>query len=173
MKKLKTVIAVIIVIALGGIIMFGFSGCTFGEKHTIDYCGQKDFYKGAKDSYRTGQRVVFTYDAKMIATDTDYSFYLDGERFNPDYNHKKGFIFKFTMPDHDVKFQCVSVNSMIRDYPEEDTMLIDYREATVGTDGYDGLFYTHTAAEWQSSAFSRPIQTVKKQKPPISCPTTL
>ena len=51
------------------------SGCA-GNRYHVDYHGQKDFFKGAKDSYAAGQRVVLKYD--LIATDTDYSFSVIG-----------------------------------------------------------------------------------------------
>ena len=83
----------------------------FEKKYKIDYCGQKSFYKGAKDSYRAGDKVRLYYG--MIATDTDYSFFLDGERFSPGYSEKEGFVISFTMPEHDVTLKCTHVNSML------------------------------------------------------------
>ena len=64
---------IMIIIALGA--SFCLVGCA-GKTYRVDYCGDKDFYKGAKNSYRAGQEVPLYYT--MIATDTDYSFYLDG-----------------------------------------------------------------------------------------------
>ena len=90
--------------------MFGFTGC-FGTRYKVDYNGQKDCYQGAKESYRAGQKVVLYYD--LIATDTDYSFYLDGEPLNYGYDHEKGFEITFVMPEHDVKLECRSKNSMV------------------------------------------------------------
>ena len=83
----------------------------FGKnKYKIDYCGQKGAYKDAKDSYRAGEKVRLVY--YMIATDTDYSFYLDGEHFAPGYSDREGYIISFTMPEHDVILKCEHVNSM-------------------------------------------------------------
>ncbi|MBE6685898.1 MAG: hypothetical protein E7591_01550 [Ruminococcaceae bacterium] len=49
----------------------------------------------------------------MVATDTDYTFYLDGERINSSgYSDFKGYTIEFTMPDHDVELTCESKNSM-------------------------------------------------------------
>ncbi|MBQ7714613.1 MAG: hypothetical protein IJT70_01955 [Clostridia bacterium] len=127
--------AAILALILGGAVMFGLFGCG-AKKYRVDYDGEIQFYKGAKDEYAAGEEVKLRYD--LIATDTDYSFYLDGERINTDYDDKYGFIIKFTMPEHDVKLECRSYNSMVYTPPiEEGTVLIDYYDAVVGTDGYD------------------------------------
>ena len=88
----------------------GFCGCA-GQRYKVDYCGQKSAYTGAKNSYRAGQTVVLYYE--MIATDTDYSFYLDGEALRMTYEDRKGYKIEFTMPEHDVKLECRSRNSMV------------------------------------------------------------
>lgn len=107
----RKIFTFILALTLGGCVMFGLSGC-FAKKYAVDYCGQKSSYKGAKDSYMAGETVKLVYG--MIATDTDYSFYLDDERINPDYDSKTdSYVISFTMPDHDVKLECRSYNSMI------------------------------------------------------------
>lgn len=90
----------------------------FAMKYKIDYCGEKYAYKNVKDEYRAGEKVELYY--WMIATDTDYSFSLDGAELSRDYDTKKGFILSFTMPDHDVKLCCHSRNTMLREIPEEE-----------------------------------------------------
>ena len=138
-------VIIMIIIALGA--SFCLVGCA-GETYRVDYCGDKDFYKGAKNSYRAGQEVTLYYT--MIATDTDYSFYLDGESIKYDYDDRKGIIIRFTMPDHDVKLEHRAVNSMIYVPPqwegEPDVMLLDYCRATVATvgGGYHELVITTT-----------------------------
>ena len=87
------------------------TGCAGGEKYQVDYCGAKDCYRGAKDSYKAGTEVTVYFD--LIASDTDYSFLLDGEPIDFDYDEKKGFIITFTMPAHDVTLDVSSVNSML------------------------------------------------------------
>jgi len=130
--------------------MLSLFGCG-GAKFKVDYNGQKDSYTGAKDYYRSGEKVTVYYG--FIATDTDYSFYLDGERINTGYDEKKGFVISFTMPDHDVTLVCESRNSMVYVPPiEPGTMLVDYYRATVATvggDGYDEMvlsYYDETQA---------------------------
>lgn len=88
----------------------------FGKKYKVDYCGRKSDYKNAKDKYRAGEKVTLYY--WMIATDTDYSFRLDGAQLLRDYDTKKGFILSFIMPDHDVVLHCSARNSMLREMPK-------------------------------------------------------
>lgn len=124
--------------------MFGLSGCA--KKYQVDYCGQQGAYDNAKKSYRAGEQVELHY--KYIATDTDYSFYLDGEHVDYSYDDKHGFVISFIMPEHDVKLECRTVNSMVWMDPEipeaeeitegdEPVMLVDYYTAVVATVGGD------------------------------------
>ena len=89
----------------------------FAKKYKLDYCGEKYAYKKAKDEYRAGEKVTLYY--WMIATDTDYSFSLDGAELSRYYDTKKGFILSFIMPDHDVVLHCFSRNSMLREMPKD------------------------------------------------------
>ena len=83
---------------------------TGAKKYKANYCGKKELYKGAKESYRAGSRVKLYFD--LVATDTDYEFFVDGKRINTDYEHEKGFIISFIMPDHDVSIEHTAKNSM-------------------------------------------------------------
>lgn len=94
------------------------SGCGSGsgggnetEKYRVDYCGQENAYANAEEYYEPGTEVELYYE--MIATDTDYSFYLDDEPYNAGYDESKGYIIKFTMPKRDVKIEVKSENSMM------------------------------------------------------------
>ena len=91
----------------------------FAKKYKVDYCGQKFGYANARDEYRAGEKVTLYFN--MIATDTDYSFSLDGAELTRDYDTQKGFILSFIMPDHDVKLYCVSRNTMLREIPEAES----------------------------------------------------
>ena len=66
-----------------------------------------------------GQTVKFTFP--YVLTDTDYRFYMDGEPYYDfEYDDMKGFVFKFTMPDHDITLDFTTINSMeALVYPEE------------------------------------------------------
>lgn len=112
----------------------------FKKKYKIDFCGQKDWYTNTRESYKPGERVKLYYP--HIATDTNYTFILDGECINHGYDEKKGFVISFTMPEKDVKLECVSKNTMIIDTElnpvEKEVVLIDYYRATVATVGGDG-----------------------------------
>jgi len=81
------------------------------ESYTIDYCGEKECYEGARDSYPVGTKVKLCYG--LIASDTDYSFYLDEQPLQYEYDSEKGFVIQFTMPKHDVKLECVTKNTMV------------------------------------------------------------
>ena len=130
----------LIFLLIGGILMLSLTGCFGGNTYQVDYGGQKDCFTHAKDSYRAGAQVTLYYG--LIATDTDYSFYLDGEQISPDYDEKHGFIIRFTMPDHDVKLRVESVNSM--EYrPERDVE--PQKEWVLTFDSFDGGGPDYTA----------------------------
>lgn len=107
--------------------------------HRIDYSGQKLFYcmeiskeqqakvKGRtefgsicgtepRDEFREGEEVELYF--YMIATDTNYTFLLDGKPIYPDYQSGKGYIIRFTMPDHDIKLECIHRNTMVIEMQE-------------------------------------------------------
>lgn len=120
----RTIRILSILIISGVIIMTLFSGCG-NAKYRIDYSGQKSQYSNARDSYRAGSSVKLYFN--LIATDTDYSFFLDGERISPLYEEGHGYVIEFTMPEHDVTLKIESRNSM--EYiPETEpgVILIDY-----------------------------------------------
>ena len=101
--------AAVIVTAVIVIAIF-ITGC--GKRsYKVDYCGAKDFYANAKDTYKSGEEVELIFD--LVATDTDYTFYLDGKSENLDvHGTGNGFVIRFTMPDHDVKLSYSEKNSM-------------------------------------------------------------
>ncbi len=80
------------------------------KSYLVDYGGAKGLFNKAKDSYREGEKVTMYFD--LIATDTDYSFFIDGERVNCEYDEDKGYIISFVMPAHDVKVSVETKNSM-------------------------------------------------------------
>ena len=103
------VLAAVIVIAVIIIAIF-LTGC--GKRsYKVDYCGAKDFYSNAKNTYKAGEEVELIFD--LVATDTDYTFYLDGKSEDLDVQGTgNGFLIRFTMPDHDVKLSYSENNSM-------------------------------------------------------------
>ena len=94
------------------------TGCA-REKYSMDYGGQKSSFRGAKDVYRAGQKVRLYYD--QVGTDTDYTFFLDGENLNCLYSARKGYIIRFEMPPHDATLGCVAHSSMVRSGFAEET----------------------------------------------------
>ena len=97
---------------------------------SIDFSGQDYAYlsepydrnrepKPARKQYRAGEQVVLYYF--MVATDTDYTFVVDGMAVQPDFERSTGFIIRFTMPDHDVTIRCIERNTML---PDDDNIII-------------------------------------------------
>ena len=95
------------IVLIGGILMSIFSGCSAAKHNVI--CDES--FEGNKGAYREGAKVELYYD--MIATDTDYSFFVDDERFHALYDESKGYVIEFTMPAHDVTVRVESKNSMV------------------------------------------------------------
>lgn len=109
--KYKKILILAFAVFVVGVIGVFFLKNISGKKYNVDYCGQKYAYSNAKDSYKAGTEVELYFE--LIATDTDYSFYLDDEELKFSYDEKKGFIISFVMPEHDVKLECESHNSML------------------------------------------------------------
>lgn len=86
------------------------------KKYKVNYNGAMEWLIGAKEAYKAGEEVCFYFN--MIATDTNYYFYLDDEQINPRYETAKGYKISFIMPEHDVSVRVDAVNSM-RYIPEQ------------------------------------------------------
>lgn len=80
------------------------------KDYKIEFDDLKSCYTNAKPSYKEGEEVEVYFN--LIATDTDYSFILDGQEINPEYEIGKGYAIRFVMPAHDVKLECLSSNTM-------------------------------------------------------------
>ena len=106
-------------IIFGGILMIlvfaGVLTACAAKTYEVDYCGEQQMYDGAKDSYAPGKEVTLRYT--LIASDTSYAFYLDGEELDVEYDSNKGYFIRFTMPDHDVRLECVTKNTMADQIP--------------------------------------------------------
>ncbi len=55
----------------------------FAPKYKVHYNKNKSCFSNAKDSYRAGEQVTLIYP--FIATDTDYSFSVDGADYKLNY----------------------------------------------------------------------------------------
>ena len=119
-----------------------FAACA-DTRYSVDYCGLKDFFQGAQDKYAAGEQVTLYFD--LIATDTDYVFYVDGEVVSGSYDEEKGYVISFVMPAHDIKVEFTAENSMTAPEPEyaEELLLVDYFEEIYG-EGDDGGYYEIT-----------------------------
>ena len=84
-------------------------GCG-AAKYKVDYCGGEFAYANAEESYRAGTEVRLIFE--LIATDTDYYFYLDGQPVDVTYENNC-YVITFTMPEHDVVLDYTMVNSML------------------------------------------------------------
>ena len=104
------IIGILMILALVCVL----SACS-AKTYEVDYCGEQQMYDGAKDSYAPGKEVILRYT--LIASDTSYAFYLDGEELDVEYDSNKGYFIRFTMPDHDVRLECVTKNTMTDQIP--------------------------------------------------------
>jgi hypothetical protein len=96
-------------------LMMSLGGC-FGKKYKVMHDGG---FSSKKTAYRAGEKVTLYYE--FIATDTDYTFLVDGSAVRPDFERSTGFIISFTMPDHDVTVKCIERNTML---PDGDDVII-------------------------------------------------
>ena len=77
-------------------------------KYHVEYNGKKDLFKYAEDFYEEGSSVRLIYD--LIATDTNYSFYVNEEKPHVVYENY-AFVIEFVMPDHDVEIRIEKDNT--------------------------------------------------------------
>ena len=129
------IIAAVAVIVILSVLFFVLPSCKAEKYHVICSIG---VFENVKNSYKAGQQVkiYFTY----VATDTDHSFYLDGERISPsDYSDSKGYTISFVMPSHDVELTYDSKNSMeytpIAEDVPENTLLFSYTKKVYSPEG--------------------------------------
>ena len=94
---------------LGVSMMFTLFGCG-KPKYKLHFEGYG--FQSSKTEYAAGNQVTVYYD--LIATDTDYRFWLDDEsvELKQDYDDRHGYVFTFTMPDHELTLHVSSRNSM-------------------------------------------------------------
>ena len=109
------------------------------EKHKV-ICAE-GIFSGVKKGYKAGDKVKVYFS--MVATDTDYTFYLDGERISPSaYSDLKGYTIEFTMPAKNVTLDYESKNSMENPYQtfDEITTLVTYTKrisTAIGDEVYE------------------------------------
>ena len=86
-------------------------GCLPEENrvHTVSFDGHDDAYEYEDTLYKAGQKVVVYFTA--IGTDTDYTFFMNGKKIDPEYE-EKGYRIEFDMPANDVVLSYEANNSM-------------------------------------------------------------
>ncbi|MCR5596089.1 MAG: hypothetical protein K6G12_09585 [Lachnospiraceae bacterium] len=113
-----------LILCLLGIMLmiFGLTACG-KQKYKLNL--DPGFDKPKKTSYAAGETV--TVYLSLIATDTDYSFYLDSDdvKLSQSYEDKHGYVLSFTMPEHDVTLHYDAKNSMVYD-PEASEAEAEY-----------------------------------------------
>lgn len=81
------------------------------KKYKVDYNGIRHLYHHAKECYRAGTTVtVYFY---LVATDTDYRFYINDKYCPHDYDEQKGLVLSFVMPEEDVTIRLEHRNLMV------------------------------------------------------------
>lgn len=110
MKKLELrLVKSLFLMILGVSVMFTLFGCG-KPKYKLHFEGYG--FQSSKTEYAAGEQVTVYYD--LIATDTDYRFWLDDEsvKLKQDYDDRNGYVFTFIMPDHELTLHVSSRNSM-------------------------------------------------------------
>lgn len=103
-----TLILVSMVFVIMVVVIVIMAGCT-AKKYKVEY--DEFLFTGGKHSYRAGAEVELHFE--MVATDTDYSFYLNDDTVKLNVEGTgHGYIIRFTMPEHDVKLDFDCKNSM-------------------------------------------------------------
>ena len=99
----------LVLIFLGVSMMFALFGCG-KPKYKLRFDGYG--FQSSKTAYAAGEKVTVYFE--LIATDTDYRFWLDDEsvKLNQDYSERRGYVFTFLMPEHDLTLHVSSRNSM-------------------------------------------------------------
>ena len=94
---------------LGVSMMFTLFGCG-KAKYKLHFDGYG--FQSSKTEYAAGDQVTVYYE--LIATDTDYRFWLDDEsvKLKQDYDDRHGYVFSFIMPEHELTLHVSSHNSM-------------------------------------------------------------
>ena len=128
-------IFILLLLCLSAVLLM--TGC-MGEAYQVDYCGQKEIYTDARDTYRAGAKVELNF--KLTEADKDYMFYLDDQQIQ--YNRKEGnaITVEFTMPNNDITLKCFEKNSPQAIENPVSLLLVDYYRSQLASEGYDGHF---------------------------------
>ena len=93
----------------GVVIMLTLFGCG-KQKYKLNFDGYG--FESKKTVYAAGNKVTVQFD--LVATDTNYSFWIDDDVYmSQDYDSEHGYVFTFTMPEHDVTLHVKARNTML------------------------------------------------------------
>lgn len=82
-------------------------------KYCLNLNSMESLFEGAKKEYREGEKVELIFG--VIATDTDYQFFKDGEKIPYEWDGKRNaFVIRFRMPAHDVSITLEARNTMVK-----------------------------------------------------------
>lgn len=106
---MKQTIRFFSILLIGVILMPMLFGCG-RQKYKVIFDGYG--FESKKAAYAAGDKATVYYG--MVATDTDYKFWADDDvKLSQDFDNDHGYVFTFTMPDHDVTLHVESHNSML------------------------------------------------------------
>ena len=105
---MKRIVLILACVAMAGLFVAG-PACRAEATYRVD-TGGNDNFTGLEAAYRAGDEVTVYFD--LIIDDADIGFTLDGQPVSFGYDSEKGYVIRFTMPDHDVKLEVTWENSM-------------------------------------------------------------
>lgn len=105
MKRAKRFLLLVLAVMM----MLTWFGCG-KQKYKLHFDGYG--FESKKTAYAAGDRVSVRFGP--VATDTDYRFQIDDDvEMSQKFDDDHGYVFTFTMPDHDVTLHVESHNSMV------------------------------------------------------------
>ena len=119
-----------LVVILMAISLLSLFGCGRRQKYSLS-CGPG--IETEKTSYREGEKVTLRVHTVM---DEITEVYIDGEKLVPSLDSNDDWqVYNFTMPAHDVKAECVSINISVEPQTDEsrEILLIECFSQVVGT----------------------------------------
>ena len=114
------------------------TACEGAQRYRLIFDGYG--FESKRTEYAAGEKVTVTYG--LIGTDTDYTFTIDEDvEWKREYDDAHGYIFRFTMPAHDVTISVESHSSMTMDpFANHAPGFLSGETLLAGTEGEDPVF---------------------------------